>query len=278
MTKGSIYIMENPAFRDNILKISQTTYTPQKRAKQLRTTGVPAKFTVSYEEDVPDCSLAEKLIHEKLSKYRYREEREFFVMPLQEAILQVQEVTQREFYHDKKTFPLHFFKENMTMRWFCHCQDFVFIVRYENPFLSNEFQLLDCWNCEYGDQFMITNRPCDDPSELALDTAINGVLVDIIDIYPGDRIAWIGRIRNESNDNLQFSILSILDCQSYSKVARCPKKFTLFSEGGFPIPASDVFWSSKQEIPARLVVQEAISKIKKMGIPRTLGSPDINLF
>jgi len=61
-------------------------------------------------------------------------------------------------------------------------------------------------------------------------------------------------------------------------MARCTKEFTLFSEGGFPIPASDVFGLSKQEIPARLVVQEAISKIKKMGIPRTWGSPDINLF
>ena len=275
MTKGSIYIMENPAFQDNMLKIGKTKYTPQKRAKELFTTGVPDEFTVSYEEDVPDYSLAEKLIHKKLSKYRHKNNREFFVMPLQEAILQVQEVTQRESYHNKKTFSLHFFKENITMRWFCHSQDFVFIVRYENLFLSNEFQLLNCWNCEYGDQFMINNRPCDDPSELALDTAINGVLVDIIDIYPGDRIAWIGRIRNESNDNLQFSILSILDCKSYSKMARCPKEFTL---GEFPIPASDVFWLSKQEIPARLIVQEAISKIKEMGIPRTWGRPDINLF
>jgi len=40
MSKGSIYILENPALRENMLKIGRTEGTPQKTAKQLFTTGL----------------------------------------------------------------------------------------------------------------------------------------------------------------------------------------------------------------------------------------------
>ncbi|MBD2770985.1 GIY-YIG nuclease family protein [Iningainema tapete] len=277
MSQGSIYIMENPAFRENLLKIGKTEGSPQKRAKQLFTTGVPDEFTVSYEEDVPDCTLVEKLIHQKLSNYRYKKNREFFVLPLQEAISKIQKVTQREFYHYKESYPWHFFTEQMTMRWFCHEQDFIFIARYENPLLSNKLQIIDLFNCGYGDQFMITNRSCDDPAELASDAAIKGFLIDVIDIYPGDRIAWIGRIRDEFAETSQFSILSILDCESYAKMARCPQQF-IQSPEGLPIPMSDLFWCYQKETPALSTLREAVSKIKEMGIPNIWGRPDISLF
>lgn len=278
MSKGSIYILQNPAFRENMLKIGRTEGGIQKRAKQLFTTGVPDEFIVCYEEDVPDCVLAEKLIHKKLSNYRYKKNREFFVIPLTEAISKVQAVTQRELYqHHLKKYLVHLLKENMTMRWFCHKQDFILVTRYQNPFISNELDIVDLWNCEYGDQFLLTNRPCDDPSELASDRAIQGFLTDVFDIYPGDRIAWVGKTRDESSKAPQFSILGILDCLTYAKIARCPKDFVQ-SPYGFSIPSSDTFWFSEQQHPGLSVLQEAISKIKEMGIPRTWGKPDMNLF
>lgn len=40
MSKGSIYILENPALREHMLKIGRTEGTSQKTAKQLFTTGL----------------------------------------------------------------------------------------------------------------------------------------------------------------------------------------------------------------------------------------------
>lgn len=87
MVNGSVYIMRNVSFREeNMLKIGRTERSAEKRAKKLYTTGLPDPFNVLYEEDVPDCVLAEKLIHERLRQYRYKREREFFILPLNEAI------------------------------------------------------------------------------------------------------------------------------------------------------------------------------------------------
>lgn len=182
MSQGFIYILENHAYRENILKIGQTTRSPQIRAEELFSTGVPGKFIIFYQENVPDCKLAEKRIHEKLSKYRYDERREFFVLPLQEAIFKVQEVTQREYYQNINSSHVHLFKEGMTMRWFCYDQDFIFIARYENPFLSQEPNIIDLWNCAYCDQFLITNQPYNLPSKEADDKQIQGYLIDATEI------------------------------------------------------------------------------------------------
>ncbi len=87
MVNGSIYIMRNSSFREeNMLKIGRTTRTAKRRAKELYTTGLPVAFDVVYEEDVSDCVLAEKLIHEKLKHYRYKKQREFFILPLNQAV------------------------------------------------------------------------------------------------------------------------------------------------------------------------------------------------
>ena len=67
MQQGYVYILISPAFPD-LLKIGMTTRTPEERAKELsKGTGVPASFVVAYSELVNNCSLAESLLHEKLS-------------------------------------------------------------------------------------------------------------------------------------------------------------------------------------------------------------------
>jgi hypothetical protein len=276
MTKGSIYIMENPSFKENMLKIGRTEGEPQRRAKKLFTTGVPDKFTISYEEDVSDCILAEKLIHKKLKKFRYKKNREFFVLPLQEAISQVQEVTQRGMYQPQNLTDSiwHTLNENMTVRWLCYSHDFVALIRYPHPLLD-EIEMVDIWQCEEGDQFMITDRPCDDPSDIALDKAINGHLIDFWDIYPSDRIIWVGKPRINSQDSSEYSILSILDCQSYAKMARFPKDFYCIE--GYPVPAGDLLWFGANSKPQQ-ALREAVLKIKERGSPHTWGRPDMTFF
>lgn len=86
MTAGYVYILKHPAMGD-LLKIGKTTRTPEERARELSgATGVPGQFCVVHQELVPDCDLAERLIHERLSRHRESPNREFFRLPLPEAL------------------------------------------------------------------------------------------------------------------------------------------------------------------------------------------------
>ncbi len=90
---GKIYILRNPSYKDTLVKIGRTSGLSEARAKQISSvTGVPQNFEVLYEEDVVDCTLAEKLIHQKLENYRVNTKREFFQLPLKLAVKQVFEV------------------------------------------------------------------------------------------------------------------------------------------------------------------------------------------
>lgn len=81
---GYIYVMRNASHYKDIFKIGLTTRSSQVRAEELsRTTGSPDKFLVVEEWGVNNCSLAEKLIHNSLDKYRVNKDREFFQAPYQ---------------------------------------------------------------------------------------------------------------------------------------------------------------------------------------------------
>jgi len=95
MSEGWVYILINPSLQKNLLKIGKTSASPEMRAKQLSTTGSPAEFYVAYEIKIKDIHIAERLIHSKLSQYRYTSNREFFQLPLQQAIQLVQDIAQQ---------------------------------------------------------------------------------------------------------------------------------------------------------------------------------------
>lgn len=93
--KGVIYVMVNQSM-PNVVKIGKTTRASEERAAELSsTTGVPTKFFVAYEVSVSDCDAAEIDIHNRLSRFRTNEDREFFSMPLKTAIQFVMEITKR---------------------------------------------------------------------------------------------------------------------------------------------------------------------------------------
>ena len=84
---GKIYILRNPYLKDAVVKIGRTSRISEVRAKEISgSTGVPYEFEVLYEEDVFDSNLAEKVVHEKLSRERINPHREFFRMPLKKAV------------------------------------------------------------------------------------------------------------------------------------------------------------------------------------------------
>jgi hypothetical protein len=86
MSGGWIYILINPSLQKNLLNIGKTSTSPEIRASQLSSSGSPAAFHVAYDIKVKDIHLAERLIHDQLSHYRYTSNREFFQLPLKHAI------------------------------------------------------------------------------------------------------------------------------------------------------------------------------------------------
>lgn len=80
--QGFVYIMSNPAYKKNLLKVGFTRKTPEERAKELYKTGVPNEFKVEYKVKFKDAEKAERQIHSSLEKCRHNKKREFFACNL----------------------------------------------------------------------------------------------------------------------------------------------------------------------------------------------------
>lgn len=85
MSTGFVYIMINPAIR-GMVKIGRTRRTASARARDLRTTGVPDAFIVVYDELVRNCEVVEKRLQQRFQDFRYQSDREFFQIPIRDAI------------------------------------------------------------------------------------------------------------------------------------------------------------------------------------------------
>ena len=90
---GYIYVLSNPCM-PGIVKIGYTELTPNQRAKDLFTTGVPTEFIVEYEVDVNIYAIKlEKMIFNCLKDVRIKRrdvnnksKREFFEISIEYAI------------------------------------------------------------------------------------------------------------------------------------------------------------------------------------------------
>lgn len=85
---GHIYILINPSM-EGLVKIGKTTREPESRAKELsQATGVATPFYVAFSICVADCHAAEEFVHAILDHngFRHTANREFFQMPLRQAI------------------------------------------------------------------------------------------------------------------------------------------------------------------------------------------------
>ncbi len=92
MATGHVYILIN-ATMPGYLKIGMTVRTPEERAAELSAvSGIPVPFSVAYAEETPDCALAETLIHSRLDRFRTNQAREFFHLPLRDAIRELAQI------------------------------------------------------------------------------------------------------------------------------------------------------------------------------------------
>lgn len=91
-TRGYIYILINTSY-PGLLKIGKSKRSPEIRANELSlATGVPNSFHVGYYLIVSDIDSAEINIHKHLTQYRESQNREFFRLPLNQAIDLVRKV------------------------------------------------------------------------------------------------------------------------------------------------------------------------------------------
>ena len=81
---GFVYVLTNPVM-PGLCKIGLTAEPIENRLKQLYTTGVPAPFDCYFLAKVSDMRLVESALHKGLSKLRYSNSREFFLIEPAEA-------------------------------------------------------------------------------------------------------------------------------------------------------------------------------------------------
>lgn len=84
MTKGYIYIIKNASIPEYV-KVGMTSREPIDRAKEMDTTGAPLPYEVHCKWKVEDILSYEKAAHKALSKYRARDNREWFKLSPEEA-------------------------------------------------------------------------------------------------------------------------------------------------------------------------------------------------
>jgi hypothetical protein len=85
-SEGHVYVMVNAGI-PGLLKIGATIYDPLLRAKQLSaSTSSPVPFVCAYHRKVRDPFVVEAALHRELDIYRVNDSREFFRLPLHEAI------------------------------------------------------------------------------------------------------------------------------------------------------------------------------------------------
>lgn len=79
--QGYVYILTNPSFKEEIVKIGITSGTVEKRMKELQTTGVPLPFEKYASYKTSKYAEVEKFMHRSLSliaENRVNNNREFF--------------------------------------------------------------------------------------------------------------------------------------------------------------------------------------------------------
>jgi hypothetical protein len=98
LSKGYIYVLINPSIQ-NVVKIGMTTRDPENRVAELsNATGVATPFILVYKEYFENCHLAEKQLHTILEQRNYRvsNNREFFTIPVHEAIKLIQHIKSQD--------------------------------------------------------------------------------------------------------------------------------------------------------------------------------------
>lgn len=89
ITPGYVYILTNPSFREDWVKIGKSSRPVDLRSKELDNTAVPLPFEIFATMQTVKFNEVEKLVHktiDRLTDLRIRQNREFFNVPPQVAL------------------------------------------------------------------------------------------------------------------------------------------------------------------------------------------------
>lgn len=109
---GYVYILTNPSFREDWVKIGKSSRPVDVRSKELDNTSVPLPFEIYATMKTAKYNEAEKLIHHSIERFtnrRIRNNREFFNVKPEEALEIFRDVAmilsdaEIKVYHKKKT-------------------------------------------------------------------------------------------------------------------------------------------------------------------------------
>jgi hypothetical protein len=85
MAAGFVYVLTNKAM-PGLVKIGFSTRSPEERAVELSTTGVPFPFVVAFSAEVENAVEAEAATHLALTEHRVSSAREFFRISVESAV------------------------------------------------------------------------------------------------------------------------------------------------------------------------------------------------
>lgn len=86
--KGYVYVLTNPSFKEDWVKIGKSSRPPELRGKELYNTAVPLPYEIYAMLKTEKFDKAEKLIHkmiDRISNLRITKNREFFNIPPRKA-------------------------------------------------------------------------------------------------------------------------------------------------------------------------------------------------
>ena len=92
---GYVYILTNPSFREDWVKIGKSSRTVDVRSKELDNTAVPLPFEIFATIKTAKYNEVEKLVHniiDNLTNFRIRQNREFFNVAPQKALEILKEI------------------------------------------------------------------------------------------------------------------------------------------------------------------------------------------
>lgn len=87
--KGFVYILTNPSFREDWIKIGKSSKPVNVRSKELDNTAIPLPFEIYATMETSMYHKAERFLHrqiDKLTTLRIRKSREFFNIPPEKAL------------------------------------------------------------------------------------------------------------------------------------------------------------------------------------------------
>ncbi len=263
---GYIYILHNPSLRDETLKIGITTRTPYTRAAELsRKTGVAQEYVVAYQRWVMHPEAGEAKIHAYLNRYRINMKREFFQLPLEDAIRAVRRIANEEAQIEQWSGCRRITKADNPIRWNAQAGDLFLFTRY-NTIFDSQPTIIDTWEArDDNDELLITSDFSLDPNSLMPELSI----AENQTFRTGDRLSWVSRSRDGVLDepssrtaHIEFSCpVRIIGMSVQPRIAL----------GQFPI-----LFSALSPHASPVLAQIAYEECCKLGLPRSWSAEDVN--